>query len=373
LGRSPDESASSRPRAWASSSTPGLVAFLVRRPSCGRPSRALRLWPRLIFIRARRTIPAGLRPISRSNDRADTFGVTFHVMMGGAVDDSGNAPRDRRVVPDPAGFAPLAGELAYAHLLQSFRVWASNWQGSRHYWCRGVRLRLIGRPTRGQPTQDACDFPLAGYFQCRTVGGPMRACRRQSLRSTLDNRHQFCNGVNIHGDVSETTDVHINALAAAGNRMPKRSDICCGALRESLTSAARIMRAIAIFQSGSRISRHVLASACHSTAWPNLHALSPTHSFSATTSASACGRKLQWQPLRLALQISSPSGCNLRANRSSAQAAWCRTHAQTLPWRLFRRNPGQSAVAFGRNLVHAWSRTRHSPSRGRCFLEFARG
>lgn len=90
-------------------------------------------------------------------DRADTFGVTFHVMAERV--DSG-AILDVVSFPIPRGCALLGlGELAYAHLLQLFEVWAEQLATEPSLLPRRTQP-WSGRTNTRRSYKDACDIPL---------------------------------------------------------------------------------------------------------------------------------------------------------------------------------------------------------------------
>ncbi|WP_045010140.1 formyltransferase family protein [Bradyrhizobium sp. LTSP849] len=90
-------------------------------------------------------------------DRADTFGVTFHVMAERV--DSGTI-LDAVSFPIPQGCALLGlGELAYAHLLQLFEVWAEQLAAEPSLVPR-CTLPWSGHTNTRRSYKDACDIPL---------------------------------------------------------------------------------------------------------------------------------------------------------------------------------------------------------------------
>jgi methionyl-tRNA formyltransferase len=90
-------------------------------------------------------------------DRADAFGVTFHAMAERV--DSG-AILDGVSFPIPQGCSLMGlGELAYAHLLQLFEVWAEPLARETSLTPRCV-LSWSGRSNTRRRYKDACDIPL---------------------------------------------------------------------------------------------------------------------------------------------------------------------------------------------------------------------
>ncbi|WP_426610186.1 formyltransferase family protein [Bradyrhizobium sp. McL0616] len=90
-------------------------------------------------------------------DRAEAFGVTFHVMAERV--DSG-AILDVVSFPIPGGCALLRlGELAYTHLLQLFEVWAEPLATESSLRPR-CTLPWSGRTNTRRGYKDACDIPL---------------------------------------------------------------------------------------------------------------------------------------------------------------------------------------------------------------------
>jgi methionyl-tRNA formyltransferase len=90
-------------------------------------------------------------------DRAGTFGVTFHAMAERV--DSGTI-LDVVSFPIPRGCALLGlGELAHAHLLQLFEVWAEQLAAEPSLVPR-CTLPWSGRTNTRRSYKDACDIPL---------------------------------------------------------------------------------------------------------------------------------------------------------------------------------------------------------------------
>ena len=90
-------------------------------------------------------------------DRADAFGVTFHAMAERV--DSG-AILDVVSFPIPQGCTLMRlGELAYAHLLQLFEVWAEPLACEPSLMSR-CALSWSGRTNTRRSYRDACDIPL---------------------------------------------------------------------------------------------------------------------------------------------------------------------------------------------------------------------
>jgi methionyl-tRNA formyltransferase len=90
-------------------------------------------------------------------DRADVFGVTFHAMAERV--DSG-AILDVVSFPLPQGCSLMGlGELAYAHLLQLFEVWAEPLARETFLTPR-CALSWSGRANTRRRYKDACDIPL---------------------------------------------------------------------------------------------------------------------------------------------------------------------------------------------------------------------
>ncbi|MET4797614.1 methionyl-tRNA formyltransferase [Bradyrhizobium sp. LB11.1] len=90
-------------------------------------------------------------------DRADAFGVTFHAMAERV--DSG-AILDVVSFPIPQGCTLMRlGELAYAHLLQLFEVWAEPLACEPSLMPR-CALSWSGRTNTRRSYRDACDIPL---------------------------------------------------------------------------------------------------------------------------------------------------------------------------------------------------------------------
>jgi methionyl-tRNA formyltransferase len=90
-------------------------------------------------------------------DRADAFGVTFHAMAERV--DSG-AILDVVSFPIPQGCSLMGlGELAYAHLLQLFEVWAEPLARETFLTPR-CALSWSGRANTRRRYKDACDIPL---------------------------------------------------------------------------------------------------------------------------------------------------------------------------------------------------------------------
>jgi methionyl-tRNA formyltransferase len=90
-------------------------------------------------------------------DRADSFGVTFHAMAervdSGTILDVVSFP-----IP-PACTLMGLGELAYAHLLQLFEVWAEPLAREPSLTPR-CALSWNGRTNTRRRYKDACDIPL---------------------------------------------------------------------------------------------------------------------------------------------------------------------------------------------------------------------
>ncbi|WP_426412795.1 formyltransferase family protein [Bradyrhizobium ganzhouense] len=90
-------------------------------------------------------------------DRADAFGVTFHAMAervdSGAILDVVSFP-----IPQACTLMGL-GELAYAHLLQLFEVWAEPLARETSLTPR-CALSWSGRTNTRRRYKDACDIPL---------------------------------------------------------------------------------------------------------------------------------------------------------------------------------------------------------------------
>jgi methionyl-tRNA formyltransferase len=90
-------------------------------------------------------------------DRADAFGVTFHAMAERV--DSG-VILDVVSFPIPQGCTLMRlGELAYAHLLQLFEVWAEPLACEPSLMPR-CALSWSGRTNTRRSYRDACDIPL---------------------------------------------------------------------------------------------------------------------------------------------------------------------------------------------------------------------
>jgi methionyl-tRNA formyltransferase len=90
-------------------------------------------------------------------DRADAFGVTFHAMAERF--DSGTI-LDVVSFPIPQGCSLMRlGELAYAHLLQLFEVWAEPLACEPSLRPR-CALSWSGRTNTRRSYRDACDIPL---------------------------------------------------------------------------------------------------------------------------------------------------------------------------------------------------------------------
>jgi len=90
-------------------------------------------------------------------DRAETFGVTFHAMAERV--DSG-AILDVVSFPVPQGCTLMGlGELAYAHLLQMFEVWAEPLAFEASLLPR-CALSWSGRINTRRSYRQACDIPL---------------------------------------------------------------------------------------------------------------------------------------------------------------------------------------------------------------------
>jgi methionyl-tRNA formyltransferase len=90
-------------------------------------------------------------------DRADTFGVTFHAMAERV--DTGTI-LDVVSFPIPPGCSLMGlGELAYAHLLQLFEVWAEPLARAPSLTPR-CALSWSGRTNTRRRYRDACDIPL---------------------------------------------------------------------------------------------------------------------------------------------------------------------------------------------------------------------
>ena len=90
-------------------------------------------------------------------DRAETFGVTFHAMAERV--DSG-AILDVVSFPVPQGCTLMGlGELAYAHLLQMFEVWAEPLAREASLLPR-CALSWSGRINTRRSYRQACDIPL---------------------------------------------------------------------------------------------------------------------------------------------------------------------------------------------------------------------
>jgi methionyl-tRNA formyltransferase len=90
-------------------------------------------------------------------DRAETFGVTFHDMAERV--DSG-AILDVVSFPIPQGCTLMRlGELAYAHLLQLFEVWAESLAREPSLTPR-CALSWSGRTNTRRSYRQACDIPL---------------------------------------------------------------------------------------------------------------------------------------------------------------------------------------------------------------------
>ncbi|MDN3273003.1 formyltransferase family protein [Frankia sp. RB7] len=90
-------------------------------------------------------------------DRADAFGVTFHAMAervdSGAILDVVSFPISQ------GGSLMGLGELAYAHLLQLFEVWAEPLARETSLTPR-CALSWSGRANTRRRYKDACDIPL---------------------------------------------------------------------------------------------------------------------------------------------------------------------------------------------------------------------
>ncbi|WFU78771.1 formyltransferase family protein [Bradyrhizobium sp. CIAT3101] len=90
-------------------------------------------------------------------DRADSFGVTFHAMAervdSGAILDVVSFP-----IPQACTLMGL-GELAYAHLLQLFEVWAEPLARETSLMPR-CALSWSGRTNTRRSYRQVCDIPL---------------------------------------------------------------------------------------------------------------------------------------------------------------------------------------------------------------------
>ena len=119
-------------------------------------------------------------------DRAETFGVTFHAMAERV--DSG-AILDVVSFPIAQGCTVMRlGELAYAHLLQLFEVWAESLASESSLTPR-CALAWSGRTNTRRNYRQACDIPLdisrdELWLRMRAFGG---------------NHYGIAPSINLHG------------------------------------------------------------------------------------------------------------------------------------------------------------------------------
>ena len=119
-------------------------------------------------------------------DRADAFGVTFHAMAERV--DSGTI-LDVVSFPIPQGCTLMGlGELAYAHLLQMFEVWAETLAREPSLTPR-CALSWSGRTNTRRSYRQACDIPLdisrdELWHRMRAFGG---------------NHYGIAPAINLHG------------------------------------------------------------------------------------------------------------------------------------------------------------------------------
>ena len=119
-------------------------------------------------------------------DRADSFGVTFHAMAervdSGTILDVVSFP-----IP-PASTLMGLGELAYAHLLQLFEIWAEPLACETALTPR-CALPWSGRTNTRRRYKEACDIPL----------DISRDELQRRMRAFGGNHYGIAPAINLHG------------------------------------------------------------------------------------------------------------------------------------------------------------------------------